>query len=280
MSSTFDDLFGTDPAAPAKRKPSTTIAEVTSPLLGMPVFMAGSLVAADEYNLDLAFDDADLFCPSGEVLIAATQKLLSEGFTMNDKFTKVWRRWMKYGFMNWHTNSIKVNAPSGAEVNLIFKKTGKQPLTSLSMVLESFDFGLLGVGYDLEEGLKRQDMRTYLFPDHDIKGPLPLMPNKRSAWRAGMFSQYNGTRECGRYAKYISYGHDLSLVRDDLLEGYKAAASYYYSTEYADKSALADIYMRIRELIEDNDIDQLLEAAPVIASVEKDAFDAIMEALE
>ena len=71
-----------------------------------------------------------------------------------------------------------------------------------------------------------QDMRAYLFPGHDINGPLPLMPQRRDAWRGGFISQYQGMRELGRYAKYARYGYDMSAVQNDLIEGYMNAATY------------------------------------------------------
>ena len=107
-----------------------------------------------------------------------------------------------------HTNSIKLEAPSGLDVNVIHKTVGGIEITTMSAVLESFDFGLLAVGDDLNLGLTR-DLRAYLFPGYDINGPLPLMPEKEAAVRRGMFSQYDGLRRPGRYAKYVRYGYDI-----------------------------------------------------------------------
>jgi hypothetical protein len=256
---------------------SAVIADVRALLRGEPVFLAGSLVAEDAYAMTNAHSDVDLFCPTSQVLIAVGQRLLDNGYKLDDRFDRVWVRWLKYGFKTWHTNSLRLHSPTGVETNLVFKLTDGHPTTSLAQVIESFDFGLLGMGYDLESDTYR-DMRGYLFPGMDPAGPLPMMPNKRDAWRNGFISQYNGLRECGRYAKYHRYGYDLSLVKDDLVTGYDMA-SLYFSTHFdADKQMLANIYDAIARHIEADNIDQLLVSSKVIDY--KDSLDSIMEALE
>lgn len=259
------------------RPASDIIAEVSRPLRGMPVYLTGSLVAEEAYGLSEAHTDADLFCPSPEVLIAAAQRLLGEGYVLDDRMERVWHRWLRYGFNHWHTNSLKLDSPMGTEVNLVFKLVDKHPTTSLAQVIESFDFGLLAMGYETETGLKR-DLRPYLFPGMDIDGPLPLMPNKREAWRGGFISQYNGIRECGRYAKYVSYGYDLSLVKEDLLAGYWAAAEYLSNRDKPEMVKLGKIYEAIAGHIEWDNIDELVIASKEMVYL--DSLDAIMEALE
>lgn len=256
---------------------STIIGEMRQALAGDPVYLAGSLVAAEAYDLPHAWNDVDLFCPTDHVLIATIQKLLHEDFKLDEKFERVWQRWLRYGFKKWHTNSIRMHSPSGTEINLVYKLTDGHPTTSLSQVLESFDFGLLGVGYDLERNVKG-DLREFLFPGWDPAGPLPLMPNKRSNWRNGFISQYNGLREAGRYAKYHGYGYDLSEVKDDLVTGYWAAAAYHGNAFEDEKRKLGEIYETIAVKIEDDAIDELLEAYKVLDF--KDSLDQIMEALE
>lgn len=256
---------------------SDTVAEVCAPLTGLPVYLAGSLVAAETYGMDDAFDDADVFCPSDLVIIAAVQKLLDSGFTLDDRFARVWIRWLRYGFKKWHTNSIKLVGPWGVQVNMVYKLQDGHPTTSLSQVVESFDFGLLAVGYDVETGVRR-DFREALFPGKDPNGALPLMPNKRENWRNGFISQYNGLREAGRYAKYVRYGHDLSLVKDDLIVGYYMAASYLAGRDQPEKQQLGKIYETIAFKIEDDAIDELIEASKEILYM--DSLDEIMEALE
>lgn len=256
---------------------SDIINDVRALLAGEPVFLAGSLVAEQTYGLSNAHHDVDLFCPTDQVLIAVGQKLLDHGYKLDDRFSRVWARWLRYGFKKWHTNSLRLMSPTGVETNLVYKLTDGHPTTSLSQVLESFDFGLLATGYDLEEDMFR-DLRPYLFPGLDPAGPLPLMPNKRSNWRNGFISQYNGLRECGRYAKYTGYGYDMSAVKDDLVTGYWSAASYMSSHFDSEKQQLGKIYEAIAMHIEDDHIDELAKASALIDY--KDSLDVIMEALE
>ena len=253
------------------------IEEIATLLHGEPVFLAGSLVAEVTYNKTNAHSDVDLFCPTSQVLVTTGQKLLDNGYTLDDRFTRVWARWLRYGFKSWHTNSLRMHSPSGIETNLVFKLTDGHPTTSLAQVLESFDFGLLATGYELETGTFR-DMRSYLFPDLDPDGPLPMMPNKRDNWRSGFISQYNGLRECGRYAKYHSYGYDLSMVKDDLVTGYWEAALYFSTHFDEEKQMLGKIYEVIARHIEADNITELIEAGKKIEY--KDSLDMIMEALE
>lgn len=258
---------------------SALIADVLKRVTGEPVFLAGSLVAAETYGLT-GYHDVDLFCPTPQVFISLGTKLQMQGFKLDDRFSRAWVRWLKYGFKSWHTNSLRLEAPDGTEWNLVYKLTDGHPTTSLSQVLESFDFGLLGTGYDCEFGVKR-DLRPYLFPHFsyiDAAQPLPMMPNKRDNWRNGFISQYNGLRECGRYAKYHDYGYDLSLVKDDLSTGYWEASAYMASTFDSEKQQLGKIYEVIAQHIDLDNIDQLREAAKQIDY--KDSLDVIMEALE
>lgn len=256
--------------------PSAVIADVRAQLAGEPVFMAGSLVAADVHGHG-DYHDVDLFCPTANVLISVGQKLLDSGYKFGERFDRVWDRWLNYGFKTWHTNSLRLMSPGGIETNLVYKLTDGHPTTSLAQVLESFDFGLLGAGYDLKTDTFR-DMRPYLFPGLSINGPLPMMPNKRDNWRMGFISQYNGLREFGRYAKYHGYGYDMSAVKDDLVEGYRMAALYMSTHFDADKQKLGKIYEAIGLHIEVDNIAELTQASKEIDF--KDSLDVIMEALE
>jgi len=253
------------------------IADVRALLRGKPVFLAGSLVAEETYGLQDAHSDVDLFCPTPEQLVSTGQFLLDHGYTLDDRFERVWARWLTYGFKKWHTNSLRIYSPSGVETNLVFKLTDGHPTTSLAQVLESFDFGLLATGYDLATDTYR-DMRSFLFPGMDPSGPLPLMPAKRFNWRNGFISQYNGLRECGRYAKYHNYGYDMSLVKDDLVTGYYEAGLYMSTTFDPEKQQLGKIYEAIGNKIEFDEIDELTEAFKTLDF--KDSLDEIMEALE
>lgn len=253
------------------------IAEVSAPLKGLPVYLAGSLVAEETYKLVDAHDDVDLFTASDFVLIATVERLLANGYTLNPRFERVWARWLRFGFKKWHTNSIKLDGPGGVKINLVYKLVDGHPTTSLGQVLESFDFGLLAVGYDLQYGTFH-DYRPSLFPGWTTGDALPLLPNKRENWRNGFISQYNGIREAGRYAKYSNYGHDMSLVKDDLLTGYYEAASYLTMRDDPEKQKLGQIYETIATHIEGDHIQEMLIANKEILYL--DTLDQIMEALE
>ena len=256
---------------------SVIIADVQSRLAGDPVFLAGSLVAEDAYGLSNAHSDIDLFCPTFQVVVATTQKLLSQGYTFAPRFERVWYRWLRMGVKQWHTNSMRLVSPSGIETNLVYKIQDGHPTTSLSQVLESFDFGLLGAGYELDTGTFR-DHRPYLFPGMDINGPLPMMPNKRDNWRNGFISQYNGLREAGRYAKYWTYGYDMALVADDLVVGYEIAGSYHLGKWEDERKLLGEIYMTIAEKIRNGEVAELAESYKTLDF--NDALDSILETLE
>ena len=256
---------------------SAIIADVRSLTAGEPVYLTGSLVAEEAYGKSNAHSDVDLFCPTFQVVVAMTQKLIDSGYMFADRFERVWWRWQRMGVKSWHTNSMRLMSPSGIETNLVYKIVDGHPTTSLAQVLESFDFGLLAVGYDCELDQYR-DLRGYLFPGMDPMGPLPMMPNKRENWRRGFISQYNGLRECGRYAKYFDYGYDLSLVKDDLVTGY-FEASLYLSTHFdKEKQMLGNIYQAIGQHIELDNIEDLKLANKQIDY--SDPLDKIMEALE
>jgi len=255
--------------------PLEALAEVKLDLDRMPVFLAGSAVAAAAHDLP-TYGDIDAFVPSQQVLIATIQQLLNAGYTMDDRFTRVWHRWLRYGMKNWHTNSMKLRSRSNLEVNIVYKLNDGHPTTSLAQVLESFDFGLLGVGIDVEADTLR-DLRPYLFPGMDHKGPLPLMPAKRDTWRTGFISQYNGLREAARYGKYHEYGYDMSAVKDDLVTGYRLASAYHAQQFDTDKQLLGEIYAAIADRIEDDEIDELITSYQQIDF--NDELDRIMEAL-
>ena len=257
--------------------PRDVINDVRQQLRGDPVFLAGSLVAAASYG-HVAYSDVDLFCPTSQQLIATGQKLLMLGYKLDDRMERTWVRWLKYGFKTWHTNSLRLTAPTtGIELNLVYKLSEGHPTTSLAQVIESFDFGLLGMGWDLESDTFR-DMRKYLFPTAKGFSALPLMPAKRDNWRNGFISQYNGLRESGRYAKYHNYGYDMSLVKDDLITGYRMAELYLVNHFEAEKQQLGKIYGAIAAHMELDNIDELTEAAKLIDY--KDSLDVIMDKLE
>jgi hypothetical protein len=253
------------------------ITEISDNLKGFNGFLTGSTVAAQDHGMPYAWSDIDVFMPTSHTLVAAVQHLLGVGYKLDDRFSRVWVRWLRYGFKSWHTNSMRLLSPGGIETNLIYKLTEGHAATSLAEVIESFDFGLLCTGYETETGTYR-DMRSYLFPSFSKGDALPMMPNKRANWRDGFISDYNGLREFGRYAKYYGYGYDMSLVKDDLAEGYRAASLYLCDHFDEDKQARGRIYETIADKIEDDRIDELVKATKQIDY--KDSLDAIMEALE
>jgi rhodanese-related sulfurtransferase len=257
------------------------IQAVLSVVNGLPAFLAGSAVAADTYSAVVgpdAYSDVDVFCSSQNSLIAAAQRLISAGWVIDETHERVWTRWLEHGFNKWHTNSLKLTQ-GGIEVNVIYKLVDGHPTTSLSQVIESFDFGFLAIGIDARDGLLR-DMRSFFYPGQDLNGPLPLLPIRRTSWRNGFISQYQGLREVGRYVKYHDYGYDLTLVREDLLVGYVQVSNYLLSKSDKDKLTLGSIYQSIAIAVEDNDIAELRRVAKEIATMEKDNLDSLMEGLE
>lgn len=260
------------------------IERVQRPLLGLPVYIAGSSVAAALYSniSDQSYDDVDVFSSTPNALVSAVNQLRFHGWEFAPRFERVWARWMKYGFKGWHTNSIKLEHPkTGIDVNVIYKMVDGHATTSLSQVIESFDFGLLAVGgWDMERGTYH-DMRSYLFPgfSHDDQSrPLPLLPNRRKDWRNGFISQYQGLREIGRYVKYVDYGYDMSLVKNDLLTGYWAVADYLSDRDKPEKIQLGKIYEAIALHLSANNLDQLREVGKEVLFM--DSLDAIYESLE
>jgi hypothetical protein len=256
--------------------PDAVIDKVLRQLHGTPAFLAGSCAAAAAQGHD-EFHDVDIFVPSQGVLFTTIQRLLDQGYCLDDRFDRVWYRWQRFGLKGWHTNSMRLHSLDDVETNVIFKLVDGHPTTSLGQVLESFDFGLLGVGYDIETGTFR-DMRPYLFPNLQPDGPLPMMPSKRGNWRQGFISQYNGMREGARLAKYAGYGYDMSMVIDDLVTGYRMAASYHLSQFDSDKQLLGEIYQVIADRIE---LGELEELATSYATLDfNDPLDDIMAKLE
>lgn len=253
---------------------------VAAPLTALPAFIAGSAVAAATNPLasDFAYDDVDVFVATPQTLISAAERLLHSGFELNDRYTRVYARWLKYGFKGWHTNSLKLQRTNGdIEVNLVFKQVDGHPTTSLAQVIESFDFGLLHSGYDCEQGTHR-DLSDYLFPGQPKYGPLPLMPVRRDSWRNGFISQYQGLREAGRYVKYVDYGYDLSLVKDDLVTGYQMAELFYADRDKPEHKLLGQIYGKLASDIDLDMLDALRDFGGEIPFM--DSLEQIMETLE
>ena len=115
--------------------PTELIGRTVAALVELPACVAGSSVAAETYGLPLGqFADVDVFCYTQEAMMVGVARLQAAGYKIEDRHARVWDRWLKFGISKWHTNSIKMHAPDGAEVNLIVKKTNGQVLSSLSSV--------------------------------------------------------------------------------------------------------------------------------------------------
>ena len=255
--------------------PDKALAEVQHATDGMPGAVVGSCVTAAHHGLT-GWGDVDWFVYGKPMLFTTVQSMLDMGWTLDERFDRVWYRWLRYGLKGWHTNSIKLHTLNDVPVNVVLKYVDGHPTTSLAQVLESFDFGLLAMGWDMESGQFR-DLRPYLFPGYDLEGPLPMMPNKRNNWVRGFISQYNGLREGYRYAKYAGYGYDMSLVGKDLVTGYRAAALYHADQFDADKKLLGQIYGVIADHIEDGKHEDLRTNYESLNF--NDPLDEIMEAL-
>jgi hypothetical protein len=269
--------MSTSPLLMQSHTPDEAIAEIASALYQEPVFITGSCVAAQQYGI-AEFSDVDVFVPTKQVLMTTTQLLLCQGATMNERFDRVWYRWKKYGFNGWHTNSMELHTKTGLKVNLIYKEIGRKPLGSLAEVVQSFDFGFLAMGYSLEFDDKLRDMRGYLFPTSRPGGPYPMMEDKRINWIRGFFGQFTGLREPDRYSRFCTRGYDLSLVKPDLIEGYRQSALYHSTLFEEEKRFLAEVWTKLADLIEDDDHDQIIKAYKEIDK--KDSLDQIMEKLD
>ena len=261
------------------------IAVVLDVVAGLPVFIAGSAAASSVHHQkvgDLAYSDIDVFCGSQNSLIAACQRLISKGAIIDERHERVWTRWLTHGFNKWHTNSLKLHM-GGIEVNCIYKLVDGHPTTSLSQVIESFDFGFLAVGIDARDSIMR-DMRAFYFPREaardELDGPLTMLPLRRESWTNGFISKYQGLRQAGRFVKYHDYGYDLSRVEPDILVGYQKAAAYLIDRGDADKQDLASIYQSLAMAIEDHDWQKLRDANVEILHTFSDDLDVIMEKLE
>lgn len=260
-------------------------------LQGEPIALVGSNIAIAMFDLTSIGNDYDAFVSNEFLLGKICGRALEHGFIQQERDSKIARRWTHYGLNHWHTNSIHFTSPDGDELNVVYKKVGGHPVQGVSQVLESFDFGHLAGGFDMELGTFH-DMRSFLFESYfdlylnrpfDPMGPLPLVPLKAEAWKMGLISQYNGIREIGRYVKHWRYGFDMELVKADLVTGYFEAAKYWSNRpgtpiQVAEWKTQARIYETAAVKIDGDDIDDLAKAAAQIDYT--DSLDKIMEALE
>jgi len=120
------------------------LARVQATLTGLPACITGSLVSACTYDKTIEDKmDVDVFCFTEQALISTTGSLVDRGYLFDDRFERVWSRWLSHGLRGWHTNSMKLLDPyTNRDINLVYKLVNGVPANSLAGVLESFDFGL------------------------------------------------------------------------------------------------------------------------------------------
>lgn len=253
---------------------------------GLRCYLTGSAASAAGKELDgikgfeLCYSDVDLFIGSENEWVRSIQFLIDHGYTFGDRMEMLWTRILHYGTHGWHTNSMKLENPQGLEINLIYKTISRHPTASLSQVLETFDFGLLSLGWETEAGTFR-DARSYQFPDLDPNGPLPLLPWRGESTRQGHFREHQGLRTFGRAQRYFNeYGYDGSAVIPDLVTGYQNAADYYTNRMEPEKIQLGEMYRQIGFLLEDRDWTKLKEAADLLPRMNTldEVYELLLEA--
>ena len=166
---------------------------------------------------------------------------------------------MRFGMSNRWTNTIHLTNEQW-DMNLTYKSYEGRPVSSLPQVIETFDWGLLAMGYDLRTG-RFFDFRPTYYPDEDWNR-LPMMDERMARWSEGLIMPYTGIRQAGRYHKYHHrYGYDLSGVKDVLRTGYEIAGSYHTDNEWdAEKQTLGQIFLRLGEAVAKDDWKTLAEA--------------------
>lgn len=250
---------------------------------GLRCYLAGSAASAAYKEamgitgFDRAWHDVDLFVGSENEWVRSIQCLIDHGYTFGERMEMMWNRVLHYGTHGWHTNSMRLLNPQGIEVNLVYKTVSRKPTDSLSQVIETFDFGLLGMGWETETGVFR-DLRPYMFPGLDPEGPLPMLPWRREAFEQGHFREHQGLRTFGRAQRYFdSYGYDGSAVLPSLIGGYFNAAAYYTNRMEPEKIQLGQMYQEIGLLLDKQDWPKLEEAAALLPRM--NALDEIYELL-
>lgn len=254
---------------------SALIADVHSIFAGEPVYLTGSLVAEDVYGKVDAHKDVDLFVPTKEMMCVAIERLLHEGYTLDDRHDRAWYNYKHFGVGSFHTNSMRLFNGT-VETNVVHKKLGRQPLRALEEVIASFDFGLLAVGYDLELG-SFHDFRSAFFPGLDPDGPLPLMPSRQKLISRGQMSRHTALRQGARVAKYAERGYDMSLVVPVLIDGYEKLAVYLSTSFKEENRGFALVCETIAAHLGVGNWQHLLDAEKELDK--DDELDAIMAAL-
>lgn len=261
-------------AASTAHTASDAVQLVLAQAQGLRCYLTGSAAAAADKasagipGFEHAYSDVDLFVGAENEWIRSIQYLVDSGYTFAPRMDMLWQRILHYGTHGWQTNSMRLFNPEGIEVNLIYKTVGRHPTPSLSQVIETFDFGLLSVGWETETGTFR-DARSYQFPTLAPHGPLPLLPWRRESTVNGHFREHQGLRTFGRAARYFhTYGYDGSFVVPDLVQGYQNAALYLSDRTDEAKRELGLMYQKIALLLDDRDWPALIEAAEIVPKMD------------
>jgi hypothetical protein len=275
----------TSNVAPTKQSVLLPLRELRGLLHGANACIAGSAVAAETYSKPHSYDDIDVFAYGNSALINIVSTLLQNGFDFaSDNERMKWERWLAWDLnIGWRTNSVKLvgHQPmfklDDYEVNVVYKTFEKQPVKRLSLVLESFDFGLLATGWDLRS-MQFRDMRPFFFGHSRSFDALPMLPDRQDRWANGLITQYTGVRQAGRAVKYMSYGYDLSQVVPVLIDGYRIAAGHHADHFDPEKVTLGEIYSRLADHLEDGEHDKITEANNILPQWRD--VDAILERLD
>jgi hypothetical protein len=252
---------------------------------GLRCYLTGSAASAADkevrgvHGFEKSWHDVDLFVGSENEWVRSIQFLIDRGYEFCDRMEMLWFRVLHYGTKNWHTNSMRLTNPEGIEVNVIYKTQGRHPTSSLSQVIETFDFGLLSLGWETETGTFR-DARSYQFPGLDIDGPLPLLPWRREQIKLGHFREHQGLRTFGRVQRYFDeYGYDGDAVLPDIVDGYSAAAGFYLNRTKPEHLVLGRIYENVAMLIEAKEWAKVKEASDLLPKMDiiDELYDLLIE---
>lgn len=227
---------------------------------GFNASFAGSVVSAQQYGKPDSWGDVDIFAHNQFELVRMVEYSLCNDWEFaTDKDAKTWNRWMRFGMSNFRTNTIHLTNGEW-DMNLTYKTYEGSPVRSLAQVLETFDWGLLAMGYDLRSS-RFFDFRSVYFMDMDWDR-LPMMDERMARWSAGLIVPYTGIRQAGRYHKYHHvYGYDLGAVKDVLVQGYEIAGAYHLDNQWdAEKQTLGQIFLRLGEAVAADDWATLAEA--------------------
>lgn len=266
-------------SVPASGMIATTLAS----LEGGEGWAVGSGVVLDAYGIDAVPGDLDVFVPTREALMVNAQRLISEcgGKLDNGKpdgrMSRIYRRWQRRG-INFHTNSLRVDMPQGFQINLVWKLADNVPLMTMAAVLESFDFGELGIGYDLKTG-KFREMRPYFFPGGEPPWlDMGLIDSRLEAVEMGAFTSYTGIKMVARWKKYsMDYGLPMTLAAEQMCDGLQVAADYSRTRTDFDHQIRAVLYDRLIEAIIVRDADTIDEVDAALDR--RDSLDIIMESI-